>query len=143
MAPEFPRKDELQERAVDGHPVTKTEVSSIAQEETDLTGRGPIKGGATSTAQSVQAKQQNYVEAAGDVSRKPMENITKEDAAEVQKAEVSFLRCSAKLIVRLTRWIGESYGRTAWKGVDYGESAKRCGQERQLVISLLMEPRKT
>jgi hypothetical protein len=89
MAPEIPRKDELQERAVDGHPVTKSEVSAIAQEESDLTGRGPIKGGVAATAQSVQAKQQNYVEAAGDVSRKPTEEITKEDAAEVQKAEVS------------------------------------------------------
>lgn len=90
MSHEIPRKDELQERATDGHPMTKDEVSSIAQEETDLTGRGPIKGGAAATAQSIQARQQNYVEAAGDVSRKPTEQITKEDAAEVQKAEVCF-----------------------------------------------------
>lgn len=89
MEGEIPRKDELQDRAAHGHPLTKSEVSEIASAESDITGGGPIKGGAAATAQSVHDKQQNYVEKAGDVSRKPAEEITKEDVSEVMKAEVS------------------------------------------------------
>ena len=92
MDTEIPRREEMEERATHGHPVTQAEASHIASEESDLTGRGPIKGGVAATAQSVHDRQQNYVETAGDVARKPAEEITKEDAAKVQKAEVSVLQ---------------------------------------------------
>ena len=88
MAEQIPRKDELQERAADGLPVTTSEVSNLAQAESELTGRGPIKGGVAATAQSVKDRQQNYIETAGDVARKPAEDISKADAAAVQSAEV-------------------------------------------------------
>lgn len=91
MADQLPPKDELQERAADGHPITKDAVSDIASKESELTGGGPIKGGAAATAQSVHDKQQNYVQAAGDAARKPTEEITKADAAAVQSAEVSII----------------------------------------------------
>lgn len=88
MARRLPRKDELKERAADGHSITKVEVSHIAYRESDVTGRGPIKGSSTATAQSMHDSQQNYVQAAGDTARKPAHEITQEDAAEVHKAEL-------------------------------------------------------
>ena len=86
----IPPKDELNSRAVEGHPVTQEEVSAMEAAETDRTGFGPIKGGPAATAQSIHDKQQNFFQKAGDLGRKPVRDITKEDAAEVQKAEVCF-----------------------------------------------------
>lgn len=89
MSGQLPDKDMIQDRAVHGLPVTNEEVSNIATAESELTGTGPIKGGKAATAQSVHDKQQKFLEKAGDVARKPVDQITKADAAEVQKAEVS------------------------------------------------------
>lgn len=89
MEPSLPPKEELSARAVEGHPITQKEASEIAASETDMTGFGPIKGGPASVAQSIHDRQQNFFEKAGDVARKPPDEVTKDDAAEVQKAEVS------------------------------------------------------
>ncbi|KAF9878002.1 hypothetical protein CkaCkLH20_04578 [Colletotrichum karsti] len=91
MEPQHPNRDELREQAATGRPITQTEASTIASEETDMTGFGPIKGGAAATAQSLHDKQQNFVATAGDVARKPANEITKEDAAHVQSAEARVL----------------------------------------------------
>lgn len=89
MEPEVPSKPQLQAQAQEGRPITQAEASSIAAAESALTeGRGPIKGGAASTAQSLHDRQQNFLERAGEVARKPAAEITKEDAAQVQGAEV-------------------------------------------------------
>lgn len=87
MEGNIPQKDKLQARAMEGHPITQSEASTIAANESDMTGRGPIKGGAAVTAQSIHNRQQNFLEKAGDIARKPVGEITKKDAAEVQSAE--------------------------------------------------------
>ncbi|KAF6803031.1 seed maturation protein pm25-like protein, partial [Colletotrichum musicola] len=87
MSSLLPNKNELREQAVEGRPITQTEASTIASAESELTGLGPIKGGSAATAQSLHDKQQNFVAKAGDVARKPANEITKEDGAQVQSAE--------------------------------------------------------
>lgn len=81
-------KDELKTRAAEGAPLSQDEVSAIESEETSRTGLGPVKGGPAATVQSIRDKQQTFFQKAGDLARKPVSEITKEDAAEVQKAEV-------------------------------------------------------
>ncbi|KAM0261571.1 hypothetical protein ACHAPA_009741 [Fusarium lateritium] len=83
----LPNKDDIKAQAVDGRPITQTEASMIASEESGLTGGGPIKGGAAATAQSLHDKQINFLEKAGEIVRKSPTEVTKEDAAEVQRAE--------------------------------------------------------
>ncbi|KAF5001072.1 hypothetical protein FGRMN_1266 [Fusarium graminum] len=83
----LPTKDDVKTQAIDGHPITQIEASSIASEESGLTGSGPIKGGVAATAQSLHDKQNNFLEKAGEVARKPPSEVTKEDAAEIQRAE--------------------------------------------------------
>ncbi|KAI1469835.1 uncharacterized protein F4812DRAFT_457238 [Daldinia caldariorum] len=92
MEGELPPKEELHQRAVEGPPITQAEASQIAAAETDITGFGPIKGGPASVAQSEHDRQQNFFAKAGDIARKPTDQITKEDAAQVQKAEARALR---------------------------------------------------
>ncbi|KAI0157920.1 hypothetical protein GGR52DRAFT_586714 [Hypoxylon sp. FL1284] len=87
MEGDLPPRQELDRRAVEGHPITQTEASELAAAETDITGFGPVKGGPASVAQSRHDKQQNFWAKAGDVARKPADEVTKEDAAQVQKAE--------------------------------------------------------
>ncbi|KAK7750931.1 hypothetical protein SLS62_007063 [Diatrype stigma] len=87
MEPEVPSKPKLQAQARDGRPITQAEASSIAATESTITERGPIKGGAAATAQSLHDRQQNFLAKAGEVARKPATGITKEDAAQVQRAE--------------------------------------------------------
>lgn len=84
-------KDELKTRAVEGAPLSQEEVSAIESEETNRTGFGPVKGGPAATAQSIHDKQQTFFQKAGDLARKPVGEITKGDAADVQKAEVRYL----------------------------------------------------
>ncbi|KAF4952963.1 hypothetical protein FSARC_12502 [Fusarium sarcochroum] len=84
---DLPNKDQIKAQAVDGRPITQTEASVIASEESGLTGGGPIKGGAAATAQSLHDRQMNFLDKAGEVVRKPADQVTKQDAAEVQKAE--------------------------------------------------------
>lgn len=81
-------KDELKTRAVEGAALSQEEVSAIESEETNRTGFGPFKCGPAATAQSIHDKQQTFFQKAGDLARKPVGEITREDAAEVQKAEV-------------------------------------------------------
>ncbi|KAF0639409.1 hypothetical protein FPSE5266_08025 [Fusarium pseudograminearum] len=83
----LPTKDDIKAQAVDGRPITQTEAAAIASEESSLTGGGPIKGGAAATAQSMHDRQKNFLEKAGDVVRKAPTEVTKEDAAEIQRAE--------------------------------------------------------
>lgn len=56
--------------------------------ETDRTGFGPIKGGPAATAQNIGDKQQKFPRIAGDSGRTTAGETSKEDAEEVQKAEV-------------------------------------------------------
>ncbi|KAI8959035.1 hypothetical protein F5Y11DRAFT_334218 [Daldinia sp. FL1419] len=91
MEGELPSKEELHKRAVEGHPITQTEASQLAAAETDITGFGPIKGGPAAVAQSEHDRQQNFIAKAGEIARKPVNQITKEDAAQVQKAEARAL----------------------------------------------------
>ena len=84
----LPAKDELLARVADGRPISQAEASAIAHAESEITGRGPIKGGPASVAQSIHDKQQHYFEVAGEVARKPAQEVTQEDAAQVQRAEV-------------------------------------------------------
>ena len=86
--PEIPSKVELDAQAHEGQPITQAEASDIAASESLITERGPIKGGAAATAQSLHDRQQNFLEKAGEVARKPADEVTKEDAAAVQRAEV-------------------------------------------------------
>ncbi|OLN85469.1 hypothetical protein CCHL11_08064 [Colletotrichum chlorophyti] len=91
MDGQLPNKNEIREQAAYGEPITQTEASTLASAETDITGFGPIKGGTAATAQSLHDKQQNFIEKAGEVARKPAQEVTKEDAAEVQSAEARVL----------------------------------------------------
>ncbi|WYZ39767.1 hypothetical protein EsH8_IV_000108 [Colletotrichum jinshuiense] len=87
----LPNKNEIREQAAEGEPITQTKASTLASAETDLTGFGPIKGGTAATAQSIHDKQQNFIATAGEVARKPAQEVTREDAAQVQKAEARVL----------------------------------------------------
>jgi hypothetical protein len=88
MASGLPTKDQLHQQVVDGRPITKSEVTDIAHAESERSDAGPVKGGSAATAQSLYDKQQNVVEKAGEVTRKCPGEITKQDAAEVQRADV-------------------------------------------------------
>ncbi|KAK4221522.1 hypothetical protein QBC38DRAFT_125498 [Podospora fimiseda] len=83
----LPNKDLLIAEAASGKPITQSAATAIAAAESDITGRGPIKGGPAATAQSIHDRQENLLVMAGDVARKPTNEITKEDAAKVQRAE--------------------------------------------------------
>lgn len=88
MASDLPTKDQLHQQAVDGRPITDAEVSAIAHAEFERSDAGPIKGGSAATAQNLHDKQQDFLEKAGEVARKYPGEVTKGDAAEVQRAEV-------------------------------------------------------
>ncbi|BCR98716.1 uncharacterized protein AKAW2_40399S [Aspergillus luchuensis] len=62
-------------------------MSALAQNESELTGGGPIRGGAAATAQSLAMKQMNFDEKLEALSRKPQSHITQEDARELHAAE--------------------------------------------------------
>ncbi|KAF2996132.1 hypothetical protein E8E14_004000 [Neopestalotiopsis sp. 37M] len=91
MPSDLPTKDQLHQQVVDGRPITKSEVADIAHAESERSDAGPIKGGSAATAQSLHNKQQNFLEMAGEVARKYPGEITKQDAAEVQRAEARLL----------------------------------------------------
>ena len=88
MDSELPSRSQLTEQVTSGRPITQSEASAIAQAESDMTRRGPIKGGTAATAQSLHDRQQNFYGVAGEVARKPSEEVTREDAARVQHFEV-------------------------------------------------------
>ncbi|KAK3308458.1 uncharacterized protein B0T15DRAFT_524481 [Chaetomium strumarium] len=91
MESELPAKEQLAARATEGLPISQPEASAIAAAESDMTGRGPIKGGPAAAAQSQHDRQQNFFAVAGEVGRKPPEEMTKEDAAKVQHFEARAL----------------------------------------------------
>ncbi|KAL2020592.1 hypothetical protein VTK56DRAFT_8180 [Thermocarpiscus australiensis] len=87
MESELPPKEQLAAQAAEGRPVTQSTASAIASAESDMTGRGPIKGGPAASAQSLHDRHQNFYAAAAEVARKPADEVTKEDAARVQHFE--------------------------------------------------------
>ncbi|KAK4164322.1 hypothetical protein QBC43DRAFT_317951 [Cladorrhinum sp. PSN259] len=87
----LPNKELLIAEAADGKPITQSAASAIAAAESDMTGRGPIKGGPAATAQSIHDRQENFLAMAGDIARKPAEELTKEDVAKVQRFEARAL----------------------------------------------------
>lgn len=91
MESELPPKEQLVEQATEGRPITQPEASAIAHAESDMTRRGPIKGGPAATAQSLHDRQQNFFAAAGEVARKPPGEVTREDAKRVQHYEVGLI----------------------------------------------------
>jgi len=88
MDSELPDIEQLQMQVEEGHPITQAEASAIAHNESDMTHRGPIKGGRAAIAQSLHDRQENFLRVAGEVARKPSDQITREDAARVQHFEV-------------------------------------------------------
>ncbi|KAL2152212.1 hypothetical protein VTH82DRAFT_5396 [Thermothelomyces myriococcoides] len=82
-----PVREQLAAQATEGHPITQPEASTIAHAESDVTRRGPIKGGPAATAQSLHDRQQNFLEVAGNIARKPSAKVTVEDAKKVQHFE--------------------------------------------------------
>jgi hypothetical protein len=102
MEGELPSREQLAAQVEEGRPITQSEVSAIADAESDMTRRGPIKGATAATAQSLHDRQQNFFAAAGEVARKPSDEVTKEDAARVQHFEVGrlFLSSCIRLAVR-------------------------------------------
>ncbi|WQF75100.1 Putative Late embryogenesis abundant protein, SMP subgroup [Colletotrichum destructivum] len=105
MDPQLPNKNEIREQAAEGEPITQTQASTLASAETDLTGFGPIKGGTAATAQSMHDKQQNFIAKTGDVARKPAQEITREDAAAIQSAEVRFISTTLTRMWQLSNHI--------------------------------------
>ncbi|AEO63050.1 4cbd3ea9-f4db-4780-bb41-23d9bd7e8161 [Thermothielavioides terrestris] len=91
MESELPPKEQLAAQAADGRPITQSEASAIAAAESDMTRRGPIKGGPAAAAQSLHDRQQNFFSVAGEVARKPSGEVTKEDAKRVQHFEARAL----------------------------------------------------
>ena len=106
---EYPNKHDVQERAAAGQPISQEEVSSLEREERDMTGWGPVPGGTAgmspnlyssprrsetpahnplATAQSLHDRQMNFIAKEAELARKPADDITKDDAAEIQKLEV-------------------------------------------------------
>ncbi|KAK4122085.1 hypothetical protein N657DRAFT_621208 [Parathielavia appendiculata] len=95
MESELPHKEQLVAESTEGYPITQAKASSIAQAEHDMTGREPIKGGPAAIAQSLHDRQQNFYEVAGEIARKPSEEVTKEDAAKVQHFELTCAQARA------------------------------------------------
>ncbi|KAJ4288286.1 hypothetical protein N0V88_007478 [Collariella sp. IMI 366227] len=91
MESELPHQEQLAAQAEDGRPITQSEASAIAHAESDMTRRGPIRGGPAATAQSLHDRQQNFLEVAGKVARKKAEEVTREDARRVQHFEARAL----------------------------------------------------
>ncbi|KAK3370573.1 hypothetical protein B0H63DRAFT_454735 [Podospora didyma] len=82
-----PITQELKAAAAEGRPITVAEVSTIASAESEMTGRGPAKGGAGAVAQSIHDRQENFKAKADEVLQKPAGEVTKEDAADLMRKE--------------------------------------------------------
>ncbi|RHZ73126.1 hypothetical protein CDV55_108647 [Aspergillus turcosus] len=87
MSFDLPSVSELKRAAEVGQRITPEDVSVIAQAESELTGKGPVKGGPAATAQSLAMRQMNFDTKLDEVSRKPQSHITQEDAREIQATE--------------------------------------------------------
>ncbi|OQE26655.1 hypothetical protein PENSTE_c005G02751 [Penicillium steckii] len=87
MTFEIPSVSELKHAAETGQRITPADVSTISQAESELTGRGPVRGGPAATAQSIAMRQMNFDTKVDEVSRKPSIDITQRDAREMQSTE--------------------------------------------------------
>ena len=87
MAEELPKPEDIRERAASGIPITRQEISDITKAEQTVPGQ-TVKGGSAATAQSLYAKQQDFYNQATEVLSRPAEEITKEEADQMQAAEV-------------------------------------------------------
>ncbi|PKX99356.1 uncharacterized protein P174DRAFT_447866 [Aspergillus novofumigatus IBT 16806] len=87
MSFDLPSVSELKRAAEVGQRITPEDVSVIAQAESELTGKGPVRGGPAATAQSLAMRQMNFDTKLDEVSRKPQSHITQEDAREIQATE--------------------------------------------------------
>jgi hypothetical protein len=139
MERELPAKEQLVAESTEGLPITQSKATAIAQAERDMTRRGPIKGGPAATAQSLHDRQQNFFEVAGEVARKPSEEVTKEDAAKVKHFEVRcqsshYPVCLATVVGGAIVLTGKATGpgsRTCTrKGLVLGRGAGHCRAQR-------------
>ncbi|KAJ5581297.1 hypothetical protein N7450_007598 [Penicillium hetheringtonii] len=109
MTFDIPSVSELKHAAETGQRITPADVSTISQAESELTGRGPVRGGPAgnfdpsllkrygseleklnvnvATAQSIAMRQMNFDTKVDEVSRKPSIDITQRDAREIQSTE--------------------------------------------------------
>ncbi|KAL2022615.1 hypothetical protein VTK56DRAFT_4959 [Thermocarpiscus australiensis] len=87
---QLPAKEQVMDRAAKGRPVTQAEASVLESAESKIAG-GPSRGGPAATAESLHDRQQNFSQVASEVTQKPAEEITKEDAERVQRAETRAL----------------------------------------------------
>ncbi|KAJ5085085.1 hypothetical protein N7532_009856 [Penicillium argentinense] len=87
MSFEIPSVAELKHAAEAGQRITPGDVSMISHAESELTGRGPVRGGPAATAQSIAMRQMNFDSKVDEVSRKPSVQITQDDAREMQSTE--------------------------------------------------------
>ncbi|GLB21179.1 hypothetical protein AtubIFM61612_011136 [Aspergillus tubingensis] len=85
MSSEIPDIPELKRAMESGQRIDPEDVSALAQNESELTGGGPIRGGTAATAQSLAMKQMNFDEKLEALSRKPQSHITQEDARELSR----------------------------------------------------------
>ncbi|KAJ5273698.1 hypothetical protein N7478_008823 [Penicillium angulare] len=87
MVVDIPSVADLKQAVEAGQRITPGDVSTISHAESELTGRGPLRGGPAATAQSLAMRQMNFDNKFEEVSRKPQSHITHEDAREMQAAE--------------------------------------------------------
>jgi hypothetical protein len=83
--------EEVEERARDPNRPAFTQqlVDDVAALERDVSYNGQIaKGGVAATTESLYQKQQNKFKIESELARKPTEEITMDDAARMQSAEV-------------------------------------------------------
>ncbi|KAJ5900108.1 hypothetical protein N7495_004852 [Penicillium taxi] len=87
MIPDIPSVADLKQAAESGQRITSSDVSAISHAESQLTGRGPLRGGPAAFAQSLAMRQMNFDSKLDEISRKPPHTITHEDAREMQAIE--------------------------------------------------------
>ncbi|KAJ5729698.1 uncharacterized protein N7483_004206 [Penicillium malachiteum] len=87
MVVDLPSVADLKQAVEAGQRITPGDVSTISHAESQLTGRGPLRGGPAAVAQSLAMRQMNFDTKFEEVSRKPQSHITHEDAREMQAAE--------------------------------------------------------
>lgn len=101
MSSDLPSIDELKRAVESGQRITPEDVSVIGQIESELTGGGPIQGGPAATAQRMAMRQMNFDEKLDELAHKPQNQITQEDARELQELEVCVSRLSGLVAMAL------------------------------------------
>ncbi|KKA18171.1 hypothetical protein T310_7887 [Rasamsonia emersonii CBS 393.64] len=84
---DLPSVNEIKRAVAAGQRITSADVSAIAQAESEMTGRGPVKGGPAATAHSLASKQMNFDAKVDELASKPQSHITRKDARDIQSAE--------------------------------------------------------